>query len=432
MTTEHSIPTSRTISCAESIAALCVLHGNNDKAVLPRPPRNVPLAIHQRSDGYLLSFEEETRLARNMAFLAYVRDDPKCIPAVCVEQDHGQNALRVRVATNTGTILLGAAVEGLQGIFDIMARRNGTCYPFLDHAGLACVMFCLQRLKMLRTRSSAAEFGLHCREVRKRITQWQQFPSTSSLALIIMAIHKLQTEVGVEILLDGLTHQALSKDAKGSIINKISKLSRYYEISRYLSRRCSKDEVFRHLTALRVSLPEPIVALEPHLPGTFRAGVGFTDVLRQAGLPQGNEQETMNTVNEVFQEQVSNISKHAKVHAEIKLLCFYELNRDTIPLLPRAVCSSKDACWLCNALIDAHGEMYTPRRLVKVGSSHDGVDCQIATSNFGERAKHTAPSAATQLLPSSRKHTLSAEVVVVNRTSALKQVNRTQSAWSRV
>jgi len=117
----------QTIPSVNSIAALCVLQGNADKVVLPRPPRNVPSASHQRTRGYeILSFHEEVRLARSMAFLAYLRDDPNCIPAVCIEQSTtvaNIGALCVRVATNTGTKMLEEAVSGLQGICTLMARK---------------------------------------------------------------------------------------------------------------------------------------------------------------------------------------------------------------------------------------------------------------------------------------------------------------------
>ncbi|KAH7010766.1 uncharacterized protein B0I36DRAFT_400502 [Microdochium trichocladiopsis] len=220
--------------------------------------------------------------------------------------------------------------------------------------------------------AQATQLGHHCREVRKCITQWGRFKSPSTLADIIVAIHKLQREVDVVELLNGVTHQALPKDAKTSIVNKIGKLSRYHEIARYLSRRCIKDVAFRHLTAVRVVLPEHIVACEPPTPDMFEAEVKFTDVLRQAGLPNGDEKKTIKNLfsllkttpeqaSQNFHTRVSKTSRKAKVHAEVQLLCFYEMNRNVIPLLPRVVCSSKDACWMCNALIDAHGEMFTPR-----------------------------------------------------------------------
>lgn len=48
-------------------------------------------------------------------------------------------------------------------------------------------------------------------------------------------------------------------------------------------------------------------------------------------------------------------SKYPKrfVHAEVQLLAYYEMNAQTV--LPRVIGSSKEACYLCDAFITAHG-----------------------------------------------------------------------------
>jgi hypothetical protein len=48
-----------------------------------------------------------------------------------------------------------------------------------------------------------------------------------------------------------------------------------------------------------------------------------------------------------------------RVHAEIKLLFFYEIHSRSVR--PRVICSSKSACYLCNLFIHIHGEFFTPR-----------------------------------------------------------------------
>lgn len=120
------------LSCAINAAALCVLRGPSDKAVLAAPFLNSPSAVHMRSDGYILSFELERQLARNLAFLAFAEDDANCIPAVCVEQDVARNALSIRVANNSGEKLLDNAVQGLQRIFDIMAKGHNGLFTTLQ------------------------------------------------------------------------------------------------------------------------------------------------------------------------------------------------------------------------------------------------------------------------------------------------------------
>ncbi|KAK3700511.1 hypothetical protein LTR37_015912 [Vermiconidia calcicola] len=60
-----------------------------------------------------------------------------------------------------------------------------------------------------------------------------------------------------------------------------------------------------------------------------------------------------------YAERISNSQTKWKVHAEVQILLFYELN----PTLrrPRVVCSSKSACYLCNLFFKIHGQFQTPR-----------------------------------------------------------------------
>lgn len=48
-----------------------------------------------------------------------------------------------------------------------------------------------------------------------------------------------------------------------------------------------------------------------------------------------------------------------KIHAEIQLLFYYETQQKVRP--PRVICSSKDACYLCNLFFKIHGRFFIPR-----------------------------------------------------------------------
>ena len=49
----------------------------------------------------------------------------------------------------------------------------------------------------------------------------------------------------------------------------------------------------------------------------------------------------------------------AKVHAEVQLVYYCELNASDKLLWPRVVSSSKDPCWLCHSFIHIHGKLHT-------------------------------------------------------------------------
>lgn len=60
---------------------------------------------------------------------------------------------------------------------------------------------------------------------------------------------------------------------------------------------------------------------------------------------------------ESFDVDKPNIS--ARVHAEIKLLFFYEVNPNHTR--PRCICSSKSCCYMCNLFFRLHGWFHVPR-----------------------------------------------------------------------
>ena len=60
-----------------------------------------------------------------------------------------------------------------------------------------------------------------------------------------------------------------------------------------------------------------------------------------------------------FRLAIADYHKSVKVHAEIQLLFFYELNSERIR--PRTICSSKSACCLCDLFFRLHEQYYVPR-----------------------------------------------------------------------
>jgi hypothetical protein len=53
-----------------------------------------------------------------------------------------------------------------------------------------------------------------------------------------------------------------------------------------------------------------------------------------------------------------------KVHAEIQILCFYEQRPHQ--QIPRVICASKSACYLCNLFLKTHGKFIVPRTHGKI------------------------------------------------------------------
>ncbi|KAB5551298.1 hypothetical protein GE09DRAFT_1125681 [Coniochaeta sp. 2T2.1] len=59
-----------------------------------------------------------------------------------------------------------------------------------------------------------------------------------------------------------------------------------------------------------------------------------------------------------FATLVESTINDSKIHAEIQILTYYHLNPAKLP--PRAIGSSKNACYLCNMLVRLHGQYTLP------------------------------------------------------------------------
>ena len=58
-------------------------------------------------------------------------------------------------------------------------------------------------------------------------------------------------------------------------------------------------------------------------------------------------------------QDVQKTLTEAKIHAEVQLIYYCELNASDKLLWPRVVSSSKDPCWLCHTFIQSHGKVHT-------------------------------------------------------------------------
>ena len=143
----------------------------------------------------------------------------------------------------------------------------------------------------------------------------------------------------------------------------IGKLGRYYSTSRDLV-KAARDrgfQVFKRILVEAVRIPRPSqVLVTESLP--FKEALQL--VHSSAHLVQ-RQRLTEYLETEAYRKDESNyrvrfICKNSawKVHAEVQLLIFYELNPSIRP--PRVICSSKSACYLCNLFFKIHGQYWIP------------------------------------------------------------------------
>ncbi|OOO03846.1 Heterokaryon incompatibility [Aspergillus oryzae] len=406
-----SVPVIPAISRAENIALLSLLHSASRTSPLHIIPTAPSSNIPEHSDSarnYELSVDKERSLVGTLAFLAQTEEDPNHIPAICVEQD--TDRLNVLIAINKakwsdGDSILHVLEERLNIIFAIMQTVLEQDPSVVEKALFTKIVdMCSSRIlyrlglrasrkqtkkskkpikeilqnvircaKQVAEKPGASEslqaatllFRYKAREVASLIDSWQGHQTVARLGDVVKGINQLHQVNQLSDLVNEIPAPELQNEAKKSFLNTIGKVSRYAEAPRILRRIAKRFRVARYMTAVPVNLPKEAFCIPTK--GTYAPDIG-SSVARIDH--QYSDRKRLNRVYHLlgyteaqsaslFSEQVLRTLREAKIHAEIQLVIYCELQRPT--LFPRVVCSSKDACFLCSTFISLHKQIHTPR-----------------------------------------------------------------------
>ncbi|KAI1417315.1 hypothetical protein F5Y13DRAFT_83058 [Hypoxylon sp. FL1857] len=400
------------IICAERIAALHFLHH------VPATPSSNPVTgIHRRSAGYTLPFEKERGLAGTLAFLAYPKDAVDHIPAVCIEEVGDAKYLNVILAINkaeqtSGQQFLEELKKRFEVIFSLLAQADAGLFNVEIEVFKAIVSMCLRRiLHRLRLRGSKIhyqsiekalqrayehlrhanrgnfkkngllpvldEFLRNASEVLKLVRSWAGHQTDLRLEELVEGIYRLRKVGDLSALFENghIPDQIMDPGLRRSLLNMISKVARYREAARFLYRMGKKFPLARRMRVVIAQWSKEAferVQDDTHTP-RLKSTISLTEGLkdREKDLPYicrllddgkgpGRGKITSKKAESKFAEQTRETLRNAKVHAEIQLLYYCEQN---IPhnRLPRVVCSSKDACWLCNEFILLYEKIHMPK-----------------------------------------------------------------------
>ncbi|KAF7589642.1 hypothetical protein BBP40_004015 [Aspergillus hancockii] len=407
----ESVPDIPSISCAENVALLSLLHSVSSTSplqVIPTAPSSkIPEHIPAGRE-YELPVDKERSLVGTLSFLAQTEKDPNHVPAVCVEQDI--DSLKVLIAVNKskwsdGNSILHALEERFNMIFAILKTTLEQDASAVEEALFAnivamCSLRILYRLglksskqqtrkskkpmkdilqnltryaKQIAAESGASEtlratallFRDRAREVTRLIDSWQGCQTAARLCDLVKGIHHLHQVNQLSDLINGIPAPELQNEAKKSFLNAIGKITRYHEAPRILQRIAKKFRVARNMTAIPVKLPREAFCIPST--GTYAPNV-LSSITRIDH--QYSDQKKLSRIYSLlgyteaksanlFSGQVDRTLREAKIHAEVQLVIYCELQRPR--LFPRVVCSSKDACFLCSAFICLHKQMHTSR-----------------------------------------------------------------------
>ncbi|KAK0616702.1 hypothetical protein B0T14DRAFT_251330 [Immersiella caudata] len=384
------------VACGESIALLSLLHS------VPVPPsKNHWDPANTTRGGYTLPFKRERRLVGILGFLSSISDDPDHVTAVCVEENSHGESLDVLLAINRGkpgglTQVSRKLEEGFGQIFrELFQSVEDRGRTVEERVFSAIIVMCSQRilcrLGLIRkargtTRQpikATLQEAIYClgelptqpdttalfvekaREVMKRSDAWTRHQTTARLGDLVEAIHHLWQVADLRSLMDTISNRLMDPSSRRSMCNVVSKVARYREAARFLSRTAKKYPLVRRMKFVLAKLPPEFflrASTGPHSPQLE---------FKVSRLTPGNRQELdleriyhlletdADTANRRFCEQTAKTMEESKIHAEIQLFFYCELRNSR--RMPRVICASKDACYLCNLFIGMHGKIHVPR-----------------------------------------------------------------------
>ncbi|RWA07165.1 hypothetical protein EKO27_g7943 [Xylaria grammica] len=386
------------VECTENIAMLYFLHS------VPDQPFTNPVAnIKTNGAGYSLPFDEEQSLVSALAFLAQIEDDPDHIPAVCLQEVLDSGSLEVLLAINrkvdtmkwrkyAAKIAMG--FEGIAAILrdvDVDSPRNveRKIFTFIIQLCRSRILFRLRFTK--KRRDSPDKKRTTIKDGLESVVGYLRENQSNNTKLFLDRARKVikladswenhQTEPPLEALVDGINSLRQTDQYKdiltsipktvvdaNHVLNMTLKVSRYRECATILSRAARNFPIVRHMQVNLVELPNDVFSrpevssnYSPNMHSTISRCQNINDSLKDVNQICKLLQVSAEKAGAQYSEQVKESLTNAKVHAEIQLVYYCQGMEKGRTLPPRVICSSKSACWLCNAFIRFHGKFYMPR-----------------------------------------------------------------------
>ena len=169
-------------------------------------------------------------------------------------------------------------------------------------------------------------------------------------------------------LQDALQSSQIDTALKRSLSGAVKKVGRYYGTSLKLvaAARRKGYKIFNHIAVEVVQLQgltkAPDLSIEFTLLNAVQNAIRPSGSLEQEATGRSIETYLQKPLAQIQREYGTTIirTKHLKVHAEIQLLFYYEMHPDH-RMIPKVICSSKSACYLCDLFIRLHGKFIMPR-----------------------------------------------------------------------
>lgn len=220
----------------------------------------------------------------------------------------------------------------------------------------------------------APGFSEKTQNLIRELNAWSGHQTNARLKDVVQRVFELGQLKGLQHIITTIPLRSLDPSSRANLLNIIGKVSRYREAARILYRMAKKFPIARRYQIVTVSLPEdsfrrPSTALPSAPPATLASVLARI----RGGSSQPAKRKAKGTITEIcrllgkseqdankkFISQRTQILQEAKIHAEVQLAHHYDTQH--VHPRPRVICSSKDACYLCNVFIMLHGKFHIPK-----------------------------------------------------------------------
>ncbi|KAK3383319.1 hypothetical protein B0T24DRAFT_44326 [Lasiosphaeria ovina] len=401
---------------AENVALLSLL-----KQPRSPPKVNKPASAIARLDSRrTLSFTRESSLAGALALISGISNNSDHVVATCVEERPDGGGMRVLLAVNkrspiSGDYVLARIKNGLETIFGLLSRVNSDDNATLEGEVLNAIFdMCRERilyrigsrrgrdsyrigsrrgrdsssgkskaylgdtLKTIRVavqkrradipRDQFALFVCHTKDLENKLDKLEvchEKDVISSLKDVAITAYRLSSAVNCSTITADITSMGINPNLKMSFLSRLERLANYRESSLYLFKTARKLGLFQHTEVIAVSLHAQYFGSDLEFPSERNFSSSISRCLTSTGAKFTAEsvferlQSNEATSDSSFVATLNKTMEKPKIHAEVQIAAYYELH--PVANRPRVICSSKDACYLCNLFIKHQGVFHIPK-----------------------------------------------------------------------
>ncbi|MCJ1358532.1 MAG: hypothetical protein MMC33_008532 [Icmadophila ericetorum] len=360
--------------------------------VRDHPKEHILVPCPRPNAGSSLNIDQEREIVSNLAFLSSRSKNSKMVVAIGIEEDHDGQGMVIRMAINgdqdvshlqDGLIqisrmleqisrldrseiqdrkmLLRQVVSGdfsrirtrlqLGGRYNIATSRITRLYEALHDSSIAGI----EHSKLVQLQDMATTVLGLFQQLKDSLPSKRDTVVLTITEELIGLLHNLNKSAEFAIALDRSSR--IEPMERALIMDAVGKLGQYYKATSelVLAARRRRCQIFQRIrvTSFQTCVPENI-----RLPSQLGSALPLLNNLPETSNFLAKFRGSMSDADTALIERLNRSRSALKVHAEMKLLFYYETHPETVR--PRIICANKSACYLCDLFLRVHGKFQTP------------------------------------------------------------------------